>query len=63
MLTYPTQKLDSSKKDEQWAKDSIDYTINEGHNTLRTDVVRMLNNYRMINSQMEDDDFRSICKL
>jgi hypothetical protein len=61
-MLFPAQKLKSSEKDEKWAKDSIDYVISEGNRNMTYDVARMLSNYRLINSQMEEEEFRSICQ-
>lgn len=62
-MIFPTQKIDSKKKDEMWAKRCIDFVVAEGNSTLRSDVIRMLSNYRLINSQMEEEEMRSICKV
>lgn len=62
-MIFPTQKIDSSKKDLMWAKRCIDFVIAEGNSTLRSDIIRMIGNYRLINSQMEQEEMRSICKV
>lgn len=60
-MIFPTQKIKSSKKDENWSKDCINYVIGEGHRTVYHDIERMLTNYRLVNSQLPEEDFRSIC--
>jgi hypothetical protein len=62
-MIFPTQKIDSKKKDKTWARRCIDFVIAEGNSTLRSDIIRMLSNYRLINSQMEEEEMRSICKV
>jgi hypothetical protein len=61
-MHFPTQKILSKDKDLQWVKTCADYIISEGNRDLHHDISRMLRNYRLMNSQLETDEFRSICK-
>jgi hypothetical protein len=60
-LTFPKQKLKTSKKDEQWIRDCTDFIIEVGRRNFQYDFNRKNSSYKLINSQLEEGEFRSIC--
>lgn len=61
-IIFPVQKLETNKKTKEWSVKCIDYVINTSMNQLREDLVRMLNSYKLVNSMLDEDDYKSICK-
>lgn len=62
MNNFPSQKLQTNRKDKQWRVDCVDFIINESNYERFDDLQRMTAAYRLVNSQLDQEDYRSICQ-
>lgn len=62
MFIYPEQKIETDKKDKKWRVANVDYIINDGFHERYDDVARMIDNYNLVNSQLNQDDYRELCE-
>lgn len=61
MHQYPKQRISTSKKNKQWRIDTVNYIINHGLRDRYNDIHRMLKNYAMLNSDLDQEEYREIC--
>lgn len=62
MKVFPNQKIQTKSKNKQFRVDCMDYIIDYGVKENYTDVQRMLDNYRAVNSYLDEDSYRKICQ-
>lgn len=60
MITFEQQRLPTSKKDKEWAKNQVDSIISNT-NEFGGDWYRMWQNYRMKNNQVDQREYREYC--
>lgn len=62
MKVFPNQKIPTKSKNKQFRVDCVDFIINYGVRENYTDVQRMLDNYKALNSYLDEDTYRKICQ-
>jgi hypothetical protein len=61
-MIFPKQKIADSKKDKTWRKNNVDFIVNHSINENYADIERMQQAYRLINSELDQDDYRQLCQ-
>lgn len=62
-VIFPEQKIPHDKKDKQWRKDNVDFIINRSKTDRYIDINRMITNYNVLSSNLDDSDFSYICSV
>lgn len=60
-LIFPKQKISSSKKDKAWMINCTNYVVAVGEQNFTQEISRKNSSYKLINSQLEESEFRNIC--
>lgn len=60
-MVFPEQRILTSKKDRKWRVNCVDFIINEAIRERYEDIRRMIEAYKLINSQLDQEEYREIC--
>ena len=60
-IVFPEQRIPHSKKDKEWRKNTVNYIINRSKTERYLDIDRMITNYNVLSSNLDDSDIAYIC--